>query len=1434
MLPADNASDDPGTAEWSRLVERIVQDFERAWQAGQRASRDSDLYATATGTSPATFEPVPLDPKERLEESEAVRVETYLADHPEVAGDPYVVVELLAAEYRLRRQSDADVAAQEYFDRFPAHRQALAGRLSGHAERDMRMAPGTGLATSPSAGDAGTMGDSVAWRPTAQAGAAVPSSPSYEVLGEVGRGGMGIVYRARDRRRGTVVALKTLPRLEPAALYRFKQEFRALADVVHPNLVTFYELVADGRQWFLSMEFVHGIDFLTYVRAGSRARDAESGEDRALPVSCPQTARRAEARPAPLKPEGHARLRHALRHLSAGVQALHAAGKLHRDVKPPNVLVTAEGRVVLLDFGLAAELDAAGRLGGSEGGIVGTIAYMAPEQAAGMALTPACDWYSVGAMLYAALVGHPPFFGPAHQVLCDKSQRDPPPPSALVSGVPEDLDSLCVALLQRRPEQRPGGPEVLQRLGGPLAPPTAIPGERFTAGAPLVGRVPHLQALTQAFQSLRDGQAAVVHICGRSGVGKTALLQRFLDDVPVEADGEVVILLGRCYEHESVPYKAVDSAIDALCGYLRRIPRREAEALIPREVWPLARIFPVLRGLPAVGRVPRTSGSTLDPHELRRRAFAALRELLFRLGQRRRLIVAIDDLQWGDADSASLLADLLRPPDQPALLLLGSYRSEDEATSPFLRAFLASFQWPEGRISLRRLGLEPLAPQETRELALALLGRDDPAAQASADAVARESGGNPFFVGELVQHALAGGKPATASAPTETLALEEALWRRIATLPADARRLLEVATVFGGPLRQEDACAAAELEADERPALAVLRAGRLLRGTGAGAWDEIESYHDRVRETVVAHLAQERRVQLHGRLAQVLEAGGQAEPEVLAGHFQKGGDAEKAAFYHARAADCAAEALAFDHAARLYRQALAWTSWSPSRRQQLQIQLGDALANAGRGAEAAEAYQVAAEGRAPDLTIELKRRAALQLLTTGHVDEGLLLLQVVLSAAGTRLASAPWRALVSLLLRRAQLWLRGLRFRERPEQQLSPEELRRIDICWSVVVGLSIIDPIRGADFQTRNLLLALRAGEPFRIARALAVEAGHLASSGSAGRRRAAAVLDQADRLARRVSHPYALAIVELARGTVAYFAEQWPTALEACSRAETTFREHCTGVAWEISTANAFSLWSLTRMGQIGELNRRCPALLKEAQERGDRYAVTNLSTQIMTLAHLAADDPEMARRGLESVMNQWSQKGYHIQHHDALLAFVPLELYCGQPRAAWDRVLAEWSAFNWSLLSHVQDLRIEMLQLRAFCALAVADCATDPEPFLRAASRDARKLRREGMPWTAALAAYIDGTVAALRGHLAGASQLLADAVSQFDALEARLHAAATRRCLSRVVGGQEGAALLEQADAWMKAGGVKNPDRMTAAFAPGLPRPEIETGPRCGHY
>ena len=803
----------------------------------------------------------PTRPSERVDElcdgfeaawraGSAPRIEDYLAEAKE-SDRQALLGELVALERELRRLRGERPGVEEYLDRFPGRGGAIR----------------TAFDEAPSATD----GDEHTFGPFADGRERYFGD--YELLGVIGRGGMGLVYRAYDRRRRQVVELKTIQRVDPSTIYRFKQEFRALSDIAHPNLVTLYELASHRRGWFFTMELVDGIDFLAHVRSRIDLPEAETDVNPALvnprspQAEIPNTATSDDlASSHPITkdagPRGQfrlgqglssfqlGRLRAALRQLAEGLEALHAAGKLHRDIKPSNVLVTAEGRVVIVDFGLAAELGPSGLHQSTEPHVLGTVAYMAPEQAAGSAVSPASDWYSVGVMLYEALTGRLPFVGRALEVLMDKQRFEPPAPRELASDLPDDLSTLCIDLLRRHPDARPSAREVLRRLGSVPTMPKAPASSQLTPqrDVRLVGRERHLEALGAAFGALVRGHPVALYVYGRSGAGKTALVQRFLARL-AEHDNAVV-LAGRCYENESVPYKALDSLIDNLSRYLKRLPHADVQALLPRDIHSLARVFPVLRRVETVAAAPTRVTDVPDLQELRRRAFAALRELLARLGDRRRLVLFVDDLQWGDTDSAALISEILRPPDPPVLLLLGAYRSEDAGMSPFLRGLLGSQRSAGPTLDRREISVESLSRTEAETLAMILLGDDGLASQSCAAAIARESAGNPFFVAELVQHVQAGAQPSDGLSAGEEIALDQVLWSRILRLPEAARRLLEVVAVSGRPLSQSVACRAADLEADGRAALAVLRSCRLARGTGPEEYDQVETYHDRIREAI--------------------------------------------------------------------------------------------------------------------------------------------------------------------------------------------------------------------------------------------------------------------------------------------------------------------------------------------------------------------------------------------------------------------------------------------------------------------------------------------------------------------------------------------------------------------------------------------------------
>ena len=277
----------------------------------------------------------------------------------------------------------------------------------------------------------------------------------FELVRRIGVGGMGVVYEVGDRERLARFALKTLPPLSQHRLSLFKNEFRVLRGLSHRNLVTLGELVKDRDHWFFTMELVEGAPFLSWVcPRAALIEESPTVSDVANHPDWPGIGGATRTR------FDEDRLRDGLRQLAAALHALHGRGKVHRDIKPSNVLVTHEGRVVVLDFGLVRDLRGPEN---DDGLLVGTPAYMAPEQTSHAQVGPEVDWYSVGVMLYAALSGRLPFGGTVHEVLVAKAARLPVPPSALVEEGDEVRVGSCALEVVHLAGHTPGGIALLYR-----------------------------------------------------------------------------------------------------------------------------------------------------------------------------------------------------------------------------------------------------------------------------------------------------------------------------------------------------------------------------------------------------------------------------------------------------------------------------------------------------------------------------------------------------------------------------------------------------------------------------------------------------------------------------------------------------------------------------------------------------------------------------------------------------------------------------------------------------------------------------------------------------------------------------------------------------------------------------------------------------------
>lgn len=1209
----------------------------------------------------------------------------------------------------------------------------------------------------------------------------------FALRGSLGSGSFGTVFEAEDQERGISVALKVPHEHRASALYRFKQEFRALAELAHPNLVVLHELFTEGGTWFFTMERVQGLDFATWLRMG------DAGE-----VPAPADPTRSFYSP----PQDYSRFRPALIQLIEGLDALHRAGLVHRDIKPTNVLVTPEGRVKILDFGLTANLDDRGSTAVGEAG-AGTAAYLAPEQLEDRS-TAASDFYSVGALLFEAFTGFPPYTGSLLEILQAKASLDPCPPSLLVKGIPEDLEQLCLDLLLRDPQARPGAAELLARLQAPAPEPAPEP----LGGQIAVGREREMIALTDAFHRLEAGEGGLALLAGPSGMGKSYLLRRFQREL--QRHPQALVLTGRCYEQESVPYKALDSVVDALAQHLKGLPEADLAELLPPGVAALGQVFPVLQELPGIGVETRVDR---DRREQRRRAFDALRTLLGRLGESRDLVLIIDDLHWGDLDSLRLIRGLLEPPEPPRLLLLLCCR-EDERTDPEVRAALrALVNHHPGAL---HLVLGDLPPAEAQTLALALLGStglDNPELVAR---IARESGGNPFFLAELVRHTqrLGLGEAETS--------LEGYLRSRLDHLDAEARDLLNLLALAGEPLDWEILVRASGLGEGTAAVLARLRRQQLVRAQGERARLQLEPTHDRVRRAAEDLLEEAQRAPVHLRLAEALLQQGSAEPMALARHLKAAGQSQRARSYMLEAAERAEQALAFGRAADLFRETLALSSPEDPDRPRLLQALADALATAGRSVEAGRVYLEASAAVPRRSAPRLRRRAAEEFLRGGAMEEGLQTLRGVLAEAGFSYPASPARALLSLLLGRLRLKLRGLHVESRAPEAVSPDLLERVDTLWAAAMGLGPIDILRGADFQARQLWLTLKAGEPFRVVRALAHEMIFVAQTGSKAREAAARLQAETLALAERLDHPGPRCRAYIAAGIAATLQGRWRSAAELLAEAESLLKDQVQGMTYELHIASHHRLIAHSIMGHYQELERQLPGQLRAAEERGDFLASTDLKVSLSPLLTLAADQPDRAREELRETMARWPNRDFHTQHYHALSLGAQIELYAGDADAAWDMLQTRWPALRKSLLLEVQAIRITCLELRARTALALLpDTVGSRAKSLRqSALQDLKRLEREGVDYAEALVLKNRALLSLQDGKREEALGLFFRAEVAFEGCTMALHAQACRR-VRGVLAGTGGLSLLQSAEGLMAAQGIRNPDRFTALHVPGIP-------------
>jgi hypothetical protein len=482
----------------------------------------------------------------------------------------------------------------------------------------------------------------------------------------------------------------------------------------------------------------------------------------------------------------------------------------------------------------------------------------------------------------------------------------------------------------------------------------------------------------------------------------------------------------------------------------------------------------------------------------------------------------------------------------------------------------------------------------------------------------------------------------------------------------------------------------------------------------------------------------------------------------------------------------------------------------------LRTRLAETLRFAGNHDESAREYLAAAEGAPPNQRLELQRAAADQMLSAGRIEDGTRVLHGVLAAVGMHAPRTPLAAVFWLLFYKVWLAFLGLRFKEREASEVSAEDRVRVEALFTVVHGFAIVDVILSACMQARHLIAALRTGDRFQIVRAVSIEASHTAATGKPVTRRERALVELATRLAERHASAEGQAVFDLSWGVGLFQRGHWREARKHLERGQANVPYGYPGAA----SARLFAVYTYSFMGELTEASRRMNQLCAEAENRGDLYTTVNLRSSGQIRAFLAADDPEQGRRTCREAVALWPKGKFLVQNWQGMVYEPDVDLYQGDPAAAYARFARDLPALKKSLLLHSGFIRAMTAYTQG--RLAVATIDADPtlrESRIAEARQMVQKLRREFDPWAQVLAELVKATADNASSDREGSVASLRAVIERAEATDTVIFVPAARYRLGQLLGGEEGRKLIEKATEELAAQDVQNLAPWLRTYLPG---------------
>ncbi len=1185
----------------------------------------------------------------------------------------------------------------------------------------------------------------------------------FKLLKILGVGASSIVYEAHDTKANKVVALKTLSNIESFNTIQLKTEFRQIHHIIHPNLVGLYELFVDESNCFYTMERIEGVSYFEYVQQESCITK------RMMKVEA------------------------SLHQLFSPFERLHASGITHGDIKPANIKVTPKGRVVVFDFGFS-QISNSKNL---DKRTVGTWDYMAPELLWDSS-SPHSDWYSLGILLYEAVTGELPFSGNASEVLIKKQQNNYSTQFFHSHETPHWFTLLIQQLLQGDRENRADSETIRQLLKTEFPHNTLYtnPFKKHT----FFGRGVELDILEKMFFRTLDGKCSFVSIEGKSGIGKSALVEHFLQYI--NRSHATIILKSNPTLQQHVAYNILDGIIDELVSHIT-IHELYKQMIVPDGMFELTQMFPSFLSIQCFRNLD-TSSKDILPQDARKRGISALCVIVSQVSQILPVILSIDDIYSCDADSMRVFCEIISSSflnNVSIIMTSQDFTGFDSEIESMNECILRNRNWKSEHIKLGPLDLESCKGIIKSSISQELQISDN-----ALEKIVHQAHGYPLFIIMLLY------SNQSLSIAIESDIMDDIFSHIFKSLDTISKEIMSIVSIAKSSISVDMLSQIMHNKDDLRTILYRLKHTHQINISAGEHSIQISMHNDRLKDVVLQSISSCVYSEINNRLASVLIDSRSEYYDTIASYLFLANQKDRAATYAYKAAQQAEKVFAFRKAADYYQKSLEWKSGDGYHA--IQYRLAWALFHGGYCTEAAPYFLEASHHLKEHEAYKSMSMALQSYFSVGLLDDGINIAKKMLSNIGLTYPKNNFTSVVSVMTNITKLcFYKNSKLLTDSKYETSQD--RQSELFGLIGKGLIYTSPLQGLDFMLRSLHRSLHVNDNTNVALILAYIGGGVFPNISLFRLNATDYLQKVTDYAVQKNDIYLQAMASIWTAYSLLNKGDWQGLIDNSQKGVSLLVNNCKGTTWERVIGAVAHCFGLCAQGDLKGYYALASKWRDESIQKDDLYGAIFFS-QYMIYCLIASDSCQEARSLIKWMRSKWNYKEFTIPDFYTLRVVILCALY----EERYDDALSEYVEYESSFKQingyRIALSRLDILMIEARLSLSLK-LRNKSHKKIRPIQKIARILKRDKRADSQANAFLFYACFYMMQSDRERALVYLYRAMLLYRKIKMNISIYMVMKCQGIVMNQK---VLVTEADSWMKNHGITNPDRWIAVMAPGF--------------